>query len=80
MPAATPMMMTMMYLRVMSDIQMTIFVGSGRSAPMFLNMFANVGSTKTIMKMMTRHATLMMVIGYTIALLTWPLSLAAFSM
>ena len=70
----------MMYLRVMSDIQMTIFVGSGSSAPMFLNMLAKVGSTKTIMKMMTRAATLMMVIGYTIALLTLPLSLAAFSM
>ena len=70
----------MMYLRVMSDIQMTIFVGSGSSAPMFLNMLAKVGSTNTIMKMMTRAATLMMVIGYTIALLTLPLSLAAFSM
>ena len=70
----------MMYLRVKSDIQMTIFVGSGRSAPMFLNMLANVGSTNTIMKMMTRQATLMMVMGYTIALLTCAFSLAAFSM
>ena len=55
--------MKMMYLRVMSDIHMTIFVGSGRSAPMFRNMFAKVGSTKIIMKMMTRQATPMMVTG-----------------
>ncbi len=70
----------MMYFRVKSDRRMTILVGSGNSAPMFLNMFANVGSTKTIMKMMTRAATLMIVTGYTMALLTWPFSLAAFSM
>src|SRR5919106_4498641 len=80
MPAPTAASMTMMYLRVMSDIQITIFVGSGSSAPMPLNMLANVGSTNTIMKMITRQATLMIVIGYTMALLTCPLSLAAFSM
>ena len=52
-----------MYLRVMSDIHMTTLVGSGSSEPMFLNMFAKVGSTKIIMKMMTRHATPMIVTG-----------------
>ena len=45
-----------------------------------LNIFAKVGMTKIIMNTMTSTATLMMVMGYTIAPLTLLFSLAAFSM
>ena len=59
-PAST---MRMMYRCVKSESHMTIIVGSGRSAPSPWNIFANVGMTKIIMKMITRHATPMIVTG-----------------
>jgi len=57
--------MTRMYRCVNSEMNMTIFVGSGRSAPSPWNILANVGMTKIIMNTMTSIATLMMVMGYT---------------
>jgi hypothetical protein len=61
--AAMPMTMKMMYDCTKSDSHMTMRVGNGSSAPRPLNIFAKVGMTKIIMKMMTRNATLMMVMG-----------------
>jgi hypothetical protein len=51
------------YFCVNSEMYMTIFVGSGRSAPRPWNILAKVGMTKIIMNTMTSTATLMIVMG-----------------
>src|SRR5437762_3593984 len=49
--------MTTIYRCVKLENHMTIWVGSGRSAPRPWNIWAKVGMTKIIMKMITRTAT-----------------------
>ena len=55
--------MSQKYPRTKSDSPMTIRVGRGSSAPISLNIFVNVGMTKTSMNTMTSMATPMMVLG-----------------
>ncbi len=62
------------------DIPITMRVGSGSWAPRPSNMAAKVGITFHRMTAMTMPAIPMTATGYTIAPLTCPLSLTAFSM
>ncbi len=59
---------------------MTIWVGSGSSAPRPANSAANVGMTFHRMTITTIAAIEMTAIGYVIADLTWAMSLTFFSM
>ena len=63
-----------------SLIAMTMRVGSGSSAPRLANIAPKVGMTFHRMTATTRPAITMTAMGYTIADLTWPLSLTFFSM
>ena len=61
-------------------IQITIWVGSGNSAPRPAKSAANVGMTFHRITITTIAAIEMTAIGYVMADLTWPMSLTFFSM
>jgi len=58
---------------------MTNKVGAGKVAPKSANISEKTGITKTRIIAITIIATIMVMIGYIIAPLTWRLSLAIFS-